>query len=292
MGQKQKEVWVDYVKVIACVLVVLGHFFQSMVKSNIIPFNNVYAWFNTTIYYFHVPLFFICSGYLFQKGTEINSVTDWLYFVLKKLIVLGIPYLFFSSATWIMKRAFSSAVNSEAGNYFETIFLSPISPYWFLYILFFVFAISISFKNRNIAIIYTVLAVLGKIYSIIVGDTGIYIVDKLLSHYIWFIFGILIAFFSIDKILVNVNNKIVLIALSFLGISLFTFLSIIVFAKKIVFSGLPFALCLLICSSLIVLFITFCGPIIAAEIMSRIPILDSLIYPSKHIRLKRRFKNG
>ena len=55
---KDREKWVDYVKVIACVLVVLGHFFQSMVKSTIIPDNDLYSWFNKTIYYFHVPLFF------------------------------------------------------------------------------------------------------------------------------------------------------------------------------------------------------------------------------------------
>lgn len=54
---KDREKWVDYVKVIACVLVVLGHFFQSMVKATIIPDNDLYSWFNKTIYYFHVPLF-------------------------------------------------------------------------------------------------------------------------------------------------------------------------------------------------------------------------------------------
>ena len=38
----KREVWVDYVKVFACVLVVLGHFFQSMVKANILPENDIY----------------------------------------------------------------------------------------------------------------------------------------------------------------------------------------------------------------------------------------------------------
>lgn len=33
---KQREIWVDNVKVIACILVVLGHFFQSMTKSNVL----------------------------------------------------------------------------------------------------------------------------------------------------------------------------------------------------------------------------------------------------------------
>ena len=30
-----------------------------MTKANILPESDLYKWFNTTIYYFHVPLFFI-----------------------------------------------------------------------------------------------------------------------------------------------------------------------------------------------------------------------------------------
>lgn len=67
---EQEKKWVDDVKVIACILVVLGHFFQSMTKANILPANDLYKWFNTTIYYFHVPLFFMCSGYLYQKYSK------------------------------------------------------------------------------------------------------------------------------------------------------------------------------------------------------------------------------
>ena len=52
---RTREKWVDDVKVIACILVVLGHFFQSMTKANILPENDLYEWFETTIYYFHVP---------------------------------------------------------------------------------------------------------------------------------------------------------------------------------------------------------------------------------------------
>lgn len=41
MGEKTavrtREKWLDNVKVIACILVVLGHFFQSMTKANILP---------------------------------------------------------------------------------------------------------------------------------------------------------------------------------------------------------------------------------------------------------------
>ena len=44
---KVREKWVDDVKVIACILVVLGHFFQSMTKASIMPENDLYKWFRT-----------------------------------------------------------------------------------------------------------------------------------------------------------------------------------------------------------------------------------------------------
>ncbi len=70
----QREIWIDDVKVIACALVLLGHLMQSMTTADILPANSLYEYFNKTIYYFHVPLFFICSGYLYQKLSRINSV--------------------------------------------------------------------------------------------------------------------------------------------------------------------------------------------------------------------------
>ena len=97
---RTREKWVDDVKVIACILVVLGHFFQSMTKASILPENDLYEWFETTIYYFHVPLFFICSGYLYQKYSKVNGVSSWCKNVAKKALALGVPYVTFTTATW------------------------------------------------------------------------------------------------------------------------------------------------------------------------------------------------
>ena len=122
---KTREKWVDDVKVIACILVVLGHFFQSMTKANILPENDLYGWFNTTIYYFHVPLFFICSGYLYQKYSRVNSVSSWCKNVAKKALALGVPYATFTTATWVLKKLFSSSVNDQIGGFWDTLFLHP-----------------------------------------------------------------------------------------------------------------------------------------------------------------------
>jgi len=55
--QKQYYYWVDNTKCIACILVVLGHFWMSMVVSGILKENVIYDFTIQSIYTFHVPLF-------------------------------------------------------------------------------------------------------------------------------------------------------------------------------------------------------------------------------------------
>ena len=169
---RKREAWVDDVKVIACILVVLGHFFQSMVKSNILSDSDLYEWFNTTIYYFHVPLFFICSGYLYQKYSKVNSMCSWGRNVAKKILALGVPYVTFSTVTWVLKKAFSSSVNDQIGGLGNTLLLHPTSPYWYLYALFFIFLITPTFSNVKKATIGLIFAFLAKGVSLIGGGTA------------------------------------------------------------------------------------------------------------------------
>ena len=160
---RTREKWVDDVKVIACILVVLGHFFQSMTKSNILPENGLYQWFNTTIYYFHVPLFFICSGYLYQKYSKVNSVGSWCKNVAKKALALGVPYATFTTATWVLKKVFSSSVNDQIGGLGDTLFLHPTAPYWYLYALFFIFLVTPTFSDVKAAAIGLIVALAAKV---------------------------------------------------------------------------------------------------------------------------------
>lgn len=201
MGElkRTKENWVDAVKIFACILVVLGHFFQSMVKSDIIPETHLYSWFNQTIYYFHVPLFFICSGYLFQKFTSIGSFGAWKDNFLKKFVSLAIPYFVFSLATYLMKTVFSDSVNKESGGLIDTLFLNPTSPYWYLYALIFIFLITITIKSNNSAIIFAIVALAMKIASFFI-DSNIYALNTVLENEIWFVAGMLICYCNIPPV--------------------------------------------------------------------------------------------
>ena len=188
--QQDREKWVDDVKVVACILVVLGHFFQSMTQSAILPQTMLHKWFNTTIYYFHVPLFFICSGYLYQKKKDSSL---WWKRILRKMVFLGVPYVVFSTATWLLKELFSGTVNTQNVGLLHTLLLEPASPYWYLYTLFFMFLLIPRFSDSKIAVLGILIAVILKGIRICnLVDTGIYFVDSVMDNSIWFVLGMLL----------------------------------------------------------------------------------------------------
>ena len=242
----QREIWIDNVKVVACILVVLGHFFQSMTKSNILPENDLYKWFNQTIYYFHVPLFFICSGYLYQKLSVVNDVHSWGRNVLKKLLVLGIPYFTFSLATWVLKTLFSSSVNSKIGGLGDTLFLHPTSPYWYLYALFFLFLITPTFRKRSMAMIGLIIALAFKALGIFEEGYGVQVISYILSNEIWFAIGICLSVLEFKKYL----QKRSLIAPIAIGV-IFLLLSVWVYMIEIDHGVIRFLLGLLACFAVI-----------------------------------------
>lgn len=245
---RQREIWVDNVKVIACILVVLGHFFQSMTQANILPANDLYEWFNRTIYYFHVPLFFICSGYLYQKLSVVNDLYGWGRNVLKKLLVLGIPYFTFSFATWVLKTLFSSSVNSEIGGLGDALFLHPTSPYWYLYALFFLFLITPTFRNKSIAIAGLFIALAFKAIGVLGEEYGVQVISYILSNEIWFVIGMCMSVFEFKKFLLN-RTLIIPIATGVI----FLLLSVGVYMTEINYGMISFLLGLLACFSIVTL---------------------------------------
>ena len=171
-AEREREKWVDDVKVIACILVVLGHFFQSMTKASILPENDLYEWFETTIYYFHVPLFFICSGYLYQKYSKVNSIGSWCKNVAKKALALGVPYVTFSTATWLLKTMIADSVTKQADSLLNTLVVNPSAPYWYLYALFFIFLVTPTFNSVKAAAVGLVVALAAKGLILMGGGTA------------------------------------------------------------------------------------------------------------------------
>lgn len=246
---RTRETWVDLVKIYACILVVLGHFFPSMVDANIISNSFVLDWFKQTIYYFHVPLFFICSGYLYQKYSTVRTFSQWKSNVIKKLLDLGIPYFIFSIITYILKVIFSSFVNREVDGFFSTLFIRPLSPYWYLYALFLVFIATFTISNKKEAMLFFGIALIMKIVSFFV-NVDIVLIKYLLENEIWFVIGMLLMIYGMPNKLKKIN-----IFVPFIIGSLFVFLTILVYNFNYSYKSVSFLLGILGCLGTLMLFL-------------------------------------
>ena len=217
--QKTREVWIDYTKMFACILVVLGHLLQGLNKANIDWNENLYSYINTFIYIFHMPLFMCLSGYLYKRYTKIKEWKEYAKFIKKKLINLGIPYVIFYLAYVLINMIFSSSVNSQKGiQDILNILTNPMPPFWFLYALFFIFLIiplleKILKNNTNIILGVSILLHVISIYF----NTNIYCIDIVAQYLVYFYIGA----FLVDKLKEHYKNRnIIMLTISFVVLSL------------------------------------------------------------------------
>ena len=141
-----------------------------------------------------MPLFMCLSGYLYGQYTKIKNKKDYLRFIKKKIINLGVPYFVFYIAYIIINMLFSGSVNSQKGlQDILNILTNPISPFWFLYALMIIFLlvpiIESLLKHKKIST-FCLLTVL--FISSLFFRTKIYAIDIFLQYAVYFYFGVLI----------------------------------------------------------------------------------------------------
>ncbi len=160
--------WIDVAKGIGIILVVFAHInFTPAILD--------------TIYSFHMPLFFIISGILFNK----QKYSSFWIFLKRKLQTLICPYVLFYSLvliyTYLTKYIVSGFSNfdlSAFANHFLQMFLSQGSakvvsaPLWFVLCLFTVeilyFFISKIDKKILVAIISAACVVIGWLFEVFI----------------------------------------------------------------------------------------------------------------------------
>ena len=119
----KRLLWMDSAKALGIILVVLGH----------VPSTFEYRW---VIYLFHMPLFFVLSGYLYKITTPRNELERSF----KSLVVPYFIYSFVLFVLWAIKyKTFSLALfinillaNQNAMGNTAT----SLCPLWFLVSLF------------------------------------------------------------------------------------------------------------------------------------------------------------
>ena len=154
--------YIDYTKGIAILFVIFGHVYCGH--------NVATNW----IYSFHIPLFFIVSGFLlnFSKSKDTKKI------ILKKLKLLMVPYLLFSLinivGNYLINGLSTIVLKSDV---FNTITLFGIGALWFLPVLFIVeliFLFNKNIINKNINKILFYLSIITIISVFILISKGNY----------------------------------------------------------------------------------------------------------------------
>lgn len=151
---KRRYEYIDNMKFAACVLVVIGHFVMSLTANSLMPRSFASEYLIDTMYTFHVPVFFVCSGFLYQKANRVHTFSSRVSNIKRKLLDLGVPYCVFTTITVLLKKLFENDVTSKTNELADTLILNPTAPYWYLYVLMFFFIITPCMKSKKRALLF------------------------------------------------------------------------------------------------------------------------------------------
>lgn len=159
---KQRETWIDALKGFAALTVVSGHIvsgyleaasFEAQRDILISVFNAVYA--------FHMPLFFMISGFLFSLAYIDGEGAPRKSRVTLQIGNIAVTYVVWSLLLGSLKMLFSRSVNNAVRlSDLLWIPLKAIGPYWYLYVLFLCYLLTVLLAQKTkLRCIYIVLAV-------------------------------------------------------------------------------------------------------------------------------------
>lgn len=212
---------------ITILLVLLGHsiiFFPI----NLLDYNWCSILYDY-IYYFHMPMFFLISGFCYSK----KKFKDHFISKVKRILI---PYFAFSMLDLIPRYLFPSLIN---GNQDILTLLKQIllngGKIWFLYALFIMFMIypliEKIIKNKFSMIISIILLVVINSFNI----TDMFLINKIVKFLPYFILGNYLKQIYSDKILKACGKPIIVITsiISFILLGLLPSSSICSFIKAI-----------------------------------------------------------
>ncbi|MBC8413708.1 MAG: acyltransferase family protein [Nitrospira sp.] len=172
--------WIHIAKGIGIILVVIGH-------CHLKPSPTYWAEIRTIIYFFHMPLFFILSGYLYSHGKY--SYSSLMKNKVKRLIY---PFISIAGSFFLIKYVAGQFITLWNPINIESIYALLIDPMhsfmpllWFLHALFLIFAIYPLARLflSNLSIMFLLLAInffLGNDYLVF---------GRALSFMPFFVFG-------------------------------------------------------------------------------------------------------
>jgi fucose 4-O-acetylase-like acetyltransferase len=188
--------WVDYAKGIGIILVVYGHLLSSGYHAGLKIPSDFFAYSDSIVYSFHMPLFFFLSGLFVESSFRKRGARSYL---LDKFTKIAYPYFLWSILQVSVEVLFSSQTQKGAG--LQNVLAIPYRPwgqFWFIYALFLmhiVYTAATPLRKFSAPVLFAVAAVLF-IWPIPSGDFGLF---GFSGHFLFFVTGIYFRKYLIDQ---------------------------------------------------------------------------------------------
>ena len=132
----KREAWLDGLKGFAILLVILGHVLSGSLDANTFPdaYYSLYG-LRSWIYSFHMPLFFLLSGFTFTLAYYQGGTLQRRRYFRQVWNLLWI-YVLFALLLWGVKQVVPELVNETYTiEDLKGMFLTPLGNFWYLYVL-------------------------------------------------------------------------------------------------------------------------------------------------------------
>ncbi|MBE5951817.1 MAG: acyltransferase [Lachnospiraceae bacterium] len=193
--QNNRIGWLDAWKGFATLLVVLGHIADGYLDAGMFPgYTGVLQTGYDIIYSFHMPLFFVLSGYAFYvayaKNREVKKRSMWL-----QIGNIAVVYILFSVLQWCFKMVFAGQVNTTyTWKHLWMIPVRTMAPYWYLYVLVLLYMVTWFIERVKQPEWLKVFFFLGLYFlSDLLPDSILFEIKRTLYYSFFFYFGIYLA---------------------------------------------------------------------------------------------------
>lgn len=194
---KQRLYYIDAIKGFMMILVVIGHILDGYLNAGMFLESSHQMWIAYNfIYSFHMPCFFIVSGFLFEmtfgnKDLENESNKRHLHCQIERL---GYVYLIWSLFMGMFKLCLSRYANTKIRIIdLFCIPIKPIKPYWYLYVLIIYYIVLSRNKIKQLSKKKLLLSAVGlSVFSKIIPYIDLLSLSDLLYHFLYFVIGTLI----------------------------------------------------------------------------------------------------
>lgn len=209
MKSKERIIWIDFIKILACVMVVALHSISSGVKNGIYK-PGLWLYYLGT---FAIPLFLMVTGYLQLKKDSVN-----FRYILKKIISVLIIVLVWTVSIFLVKKILhtesKSFLTETVGSLFQK---GSFSHFWYLGSLIMIYimlpVLQKMYKSKFFKYYIAIFIVLNIVSDVLIiyfyNKYGFVFKNNIIQTFrIW----IWVLYFLIGGFINKINNKIMLLS--------------------------------------------------------------------------------